>query len=98
MAVRRTPETLASIHTGTMTRKVQLEDDASKHVYLPIVHVQGSGPPYRLHTLFLQARRTTLPHDDFAQYRSNDGGRSWQSMEMPTVRWRAFLPLLGLRP
>lgn len=68
---------------------------ASSLVFLPYVAIQGSGPPLRSHTLFL---RISPPNHYSTQYRSDDGGRTWQCMERPSVRTRAYLPLLRIRP
>jgi hypothetical protein len=64
-------------------------------VFLPLAAVQGSGPPYKPHTLFMQAQ-VTGSYDN-SHYRSDDGGRTWQCMPPPEVRTRAYLPLLRIR-
>jgi photosystem II stability/assembly factor-like uncharacterized protein len=58
--------------------------------------VQGAGPAYRSHTIFMQARSLTPGSDSFLD-KSDDGGRTWQCMERPTVRPWAFLPLVGIQ-
>ena len=65
-------------------------------MFLPLAAVQGSGPPYKPHTLFMRA---TIPgSNDRTHYRSDDGGRTWQCMTPPAVRTRAYLPLLRIGP
>lgn len=72
------------------------DNPALHHTYLPIVAVQGAAPAYRSHTLFMQAWPSTPGSASFL-YKSNDGGRTWQCMERPTVRPQAFLPLVDIR-
>ncbi|MEI2688759.1 MAG: hypothetical protein V9H69_03230 [Anaerolineae bacterium] len=35
--------------------------------------------------------------NDAAHYRSDDGGRTWQCMNLPLVRPQVYLPLLRIR-
>lgn len=71
-----------------------LPDDVHQ-VFLPLAAVQGSGPPYKSHTLFMKAY-FSIPNDA-AHYRSDDGGRTWQCMNLPLVRPQVYLPLLRVR-
>jgi hypothetical protein len=71
-----------------------LPDDGYQ-VFLPLAAVQGSGPPYKPHTLFMEAH-FSMPNDA-AHYRSDDGGRTWQCMNLPLVRPQVYLPLLRVR-
>ncbi len=95
LVVRRAPD------PDTLTRRAagrgssDLLDDVHQ-VFLPLAVVQGLGPPYKPHTLFMQAYFSWPT--GAAQYRSDDGGRTWQCMTPPEVRTRAYLPLLRIGP
>ncbi len=71
-------------------------DPTVRSTYFPIAAVQGTGPTYRSHTIFMRAMSSTPGSDSFL-YKSDDGGRTWQCMERPTVRPQAYLPLVGIR-
>jgi photosystem II stability/assembly factor-like uncharacterized protein len=73
---------------------VRMTEDGHR-VFLPLAAIQGSGPPYKPHTLFMRAQITGSYNG--AHYRSDDGGRTWQCMTPPEVRTRAYLPLLRIR-
>lgn len=92
LVVRSTPEREQS--RGN-TPNTELLTDNVNRVYLPLTTVQGSGPPYKPHTLFMRAQITGTY--DFAQYRSDDGGWTWQCMDIPAVRRQAYFPLLRIR-
>ncbi len=72
------------------------DDPTTSSTYFPIAFIQGTGPTYRSHTIFMQARSSTPGSDSFL-YKSDDGGHTWQCMERPTVRPQAYLPLVGIR-
>jgi photosystem II stability/assembly factor-like uncharacterized protein len=91
--VRRAPGAPPSTPPKLSDDAPQLTDDAN-WVFLPLVAVQGSGPPYRPHTLFMRA---SPAGGSSSVYRSDDGGRTWQCMNIPSVRTRAYLPLLRIR-
>jgi hypothetical protein len=94
LIVRRTPDAGRSPPERTTQGEVRQTEDGHR-VFLPLAAIQGSGPPYKPHTLFMRA---TIPGSyNFAQYRSDDGGRTWQCMPPPEVRTRAYLPLLRIR-
>ncbi len=95
LTVRRAPNNGHSPPERTTHDDVRLTEDGHR-VFLPLAAVQGSGPPYKPHTLFMRA---TIPgSNNLAQYRSDDGGRTWQCMTPPEVRTRAYLPLLRIGP
>jgi hypothetical protein len=77
------------------TRADARSTEDGHRVFLPLAAVQGSGPSYKPHTLFMQAQ-VTGSYDN-SHYRSDDGGRTWQCMTPPEVRTRAYLPLLRIR-
>ncbi len=94
LIVRRAPDAGRSPRERTTYGDVRPTEDGHR-VFLPLAAVQGSGPPYKPHTLFMQA---TIPGSyDRSHYRSDDGGRTWQCMTPPEVRTRAYLPLLRIR-
>jgi hypothetical protein len=94
LIVRRAPDAGRSPPDRTTHGDVRPTEDGHR-VFLPLAAVQGSGPPYKPHTLFMQA---TIPGSyDRSHYRSDDGGRTWQCMPPPEVRTRAYLPLLRIR-
>mgnify|MGYP001203985869 FL=1 len=95
LIVRRAPHTGHSPPERSTHGDVRLTEDGHR-VFLPLAAVQGSGPPYKPHTLFMRA---TIPgSNDRTHYRSDDGGRTWQCMTPPAVRTRAYLPLLRIGP
>jgi hypothetical protein len=94
LTVRRALDAGRAPPERTTHDDVRLTEDGHR-VFLPLGAVQGSGPPYKAHTLFMQARITGSY--DFVHYRSDDGGRTWQCMPPPEVRTRAYLPLLRIR-
>ena len=94
LTVRRALDAGRAPPERTTHDDVRLTEDGHR-VFLPLAAVQGSGPPYKAHTLFMQARITGSY--DFVHYRSDDGGRTWQCMPPPEVRTRAYLPLLRIR-
>jgi hypothetical protein len=94
LTVRRAPDAGRSPPDRTTYGDVRPTEDGHR-VFLPLATVQGSGPPYKLHTLFMQAQ-VTGSYDN-SHYRSDDGGRTWQCMTPPEVRTRAYLPLLRIR-
>lgn len=65
---------------------------ALHQVFLPHAAVQGASIPTRPYSLFMHAY--VVGTYDAYMYRSDDGGATWQCMERPQVRRRAFLPLL----
>jgi photosystem II stability/assembly factor-like uncharacterized protein len=71
-------------------------DPTARSTYFPIAAVQGTGPTYRSHTIFMRAM-SSAPGSDSFLYKSDDGGRTWQCMERPTVRPQAYMPLVGIR-
>jgi photosystem II stability/assembly factor-like uncharacterized protein len=93
LAVRRAPETDTPAWRSSGQGYPDLPDDVHQ-VFLPLAAVQGSGPPYKPHTLFMEAH--SVPND-VAFYRSDDGGRTWQCMNLPLVRPQVYLPLLRIR-
>lgn len=94
LAVRSTPETDTPTRRTSGQGPPDLPDDVHQ-VFLPLAAVQGSGPPYKPHTLFMEAH-FSIPNDA-AHYRSDDGGRTWQCMNLPLVRPQVYLPLLRIR-
>jgi len=95
LVVRRAPETDTPTRRASGQASPDLPDDVHQ-VFLPLAAVQGSGPPYRPHTLFMEADFSPSANDD-AHYRSDDGGRTWQCMNFPLVRPQVYLPLLRIR-
>ena len=94
LIVRRSPSAERAPPERATSADVRLTEDGHR-VFLPLAAIQGSGPPYKPHTLFM---RGTIPGShNIAQYRSADGGRTWQCMTPPAVRTRAYLPLLRIR-
>ena len=94
LSVRRAPSAGRSSIARTTYGDVRSTVDGHR-VFLPLAAIQGSGPPYKPHTLFMQAQITGSY--DNSHYRSDDGGRTWQCMTPPEVRTRAYLPLLRIR-
>ena len=94
LIVRRAPSAGRSSAERATDDDVQPIEDGHR-VFLPLAAIQGSGPPYKPHTLFMQAQITGSY--DNSHYRSDDGGRTWQCMTPPEVRTRAYLPLLRIR-
>ncbi len=95
LIVRRAFSTRRSPTESKAGGGVRLAVEDSYRVFLPLAAVQGSGPPYKPHTLFMQAQITGSYNN--SHYRSDDGGRTWQCMTPPSVRTRAYLPLLRIR-
>lgn len=95
LAVRRAPETDAAARRSSGQGSSYLPDDVHQ-VFLPLAAVQGSGPPHRPHILFMRAFFSWPT--GAAQYRSDDGGRTWQCMNLPLVRPQVYLPLLRVHP
>lgn len=93
LSVRRAPRAGLSPIERTNHGDVRSTVDGHR-VFLPLAIVQGSGPPYKRHTLFMRAR--SGGNYDFKHFRSDDGGRTWQCMTPPEVRTRAYLPLLRI--
>ena len=73
LTVRRAPNNGRSPPERTTHDDVRLTEDGHR-VFLPLATVQGSGPPYKPHTLFMQAQITGSY--DNSHYRSDDGGRT----------------------
>lgn len=96
LVVRRAPD------PDTLTRRAagrgssDLLDDVHQ-VFLPLAVVQGLGPPYKPHTLFIEADFSPSTNNDDGYYRSDDGGRTWQCMNLPLMRPQVYLPLLRIR-
>lgn len=95
LLVRRTPDMLEPSRDELSAWLLMSASGAMNRVYLPLATVHGVGPPDRQHTLFMKARLPGTYND--AQYRSSDGGKTWQCMEVPRERRRAYLPLLRVR-
>ncbi len=95
LIVRRAPNAGRSPPERTTQGDVRPAEDGHR-VFLPLAAIQGSGPPYKPHTLFMQAQITGSY--DNSHYRSDDGGRTWQCMTPPAVRTPAYLPLLRIGP
>jgi hypothetical protein len=95
LVVRRAPETDPPTRRASGQGSPDLPEDVQQ-VFLPLAAVQGSGPPYKPHTLFMRADFSPSANDD-AFYRSDDGGRTWQCMNLPLVRPQVYLPLLRIR-
>ena len=95
LAVRSTPETDTPTWRASGPGPHGLPDDVHQ-VFLPLAAVQGSGPPYKPHTLFMRAHFSPSTND-VAFYRSDDGGRTWQCVNLPLVRPQVYLPLLRIR-
>lgn len=93
LTVRRTPDTRRLPTKSKTDGGIQLAVEEGYRVFLPLAAVQGSGPPYKPHTLFMRAVITGSTINS-AYYRSDDGGRTWQCMTTPLVRPRVYLPLL----
>jgi len=94
LIVRRAPNAGRATPERTTQGDVRLTEDGHR-VFLPLAAIQGSGPPYQPHTLFMRA---TIPGSyGGAHYRSDDGGRTWQCMNLPLVRPQVYLPLLRIR-
>ncbi len=94
LVVRRAPDAGRSPPERTTQSDVRLTEDGHR-MFLPLAAIQGSGPPFKPHTVFMNA---TIPGSyNRAHYRSDDGGRTWQCMTPPAVRTRAYLPLLRIR-
>jgi hypothetical protein len=94
LTVRRAPNAERAPPERATSADVRSTEEGYR-VFLPLAAVQGTGPPHKPHTLFMQAQVTGSY--DFAHYRSDDGGRTWQCMIPPAVRTRAYLPLLRIR-
>jgi hypothetical protein len=94
LIVRRVPDAGRSPTERTTSADVSATENGHR-VFLPLAAVQGSGPPYKPHTLFMRA--TVTGSYNGAHYRSDDGGRTWQCMTPPGVRTRSYLPLLRIR-
>ena len=62
-------------------------------VFLPRVDAPGTPTPVRPYSLFMHAY-VAGTYDDY-MYRSDDGGATWECMEKPQVRRRAYLPLVS---
>ena len=69
---------------------------ATWQVFVPQVTAQGAVPPARPYTLFIRA--WPVGRHESHVYRSDNGGVTWQCMERPQVRRRAYLPLLRAGP
>ena len=95
LAVRRAPEADTPARRSSGQGSPALPDDVHQ-VFLPLAVVQGLGPPYKPHTLFMGADYSPSANDD-AFYRSDDGGRTWQCVNLPLVRPQVYLPLLRIR-
>lgn len=93
LTVRRAPDTRRLPTKSKTDGGIPLAVEDGFHVFLPLAAVQGSGPPYKPHTLFMRAMITGSSYQ-LAYYRSDDGGRTWQCMTPPLVRARVYLPLL----
>ncbi len=94
LAVRRAPGTDTPAWRASSQGSPDPPEDIHQ-VFLPLAAVQGSDPPYKPHTLFMEAH-FSIPNDA-AYYRSDDGGRTWQCMNLPLVRPQVYLPLLRIR-
>ncbi|MER2599608.1 MAG: hypothetical protein ABTQ73_08815, partial [Caldilineales bacterium] len=94
LAVRRTPETDTPALPASGAGSPEPREDVHQ-VFLPLTAVQGSGPSYKPHTLFMEAF-FSWPIGA-TQYRSDDGGRTWQCMNIPLVRPQVYLPLLHIQ-
>ncbi|HNS03782.1 MAG TPA: sialidase family protein [Anaerolineae bacterium] len=94
LIVRRATETNAPTLRASSQGPPDLPEDVYQ-VFLPLAVVQGSGPPHKPHTLFMGAHFSTP--NDAAHYRSDDGGRTWQCINIPLVRPQVYLPLLRIR-
>ena len=64
-------------------------------LFLPRVAAPGTPTPTRPYTLFMSAY-VEGTYNAY-MYRSDDGGVTWECMERPQVRRRAYLPLLHMR-
>ena len=70
------------------------DSNAALHqVFLPRVDALGTPIPTKPYSLFMHAY-VAGTYNDY-MYRSDDGGATWQCMEKPQVRRRAYLPLVS---
>ena len=93
LSVRRAPATGKPAARGRVDH-VSPKASSTSLSFLPLIAVWGSGLPFKPHTMFMEAQPAGVGYS--SQYRSDDGGATWQCMEIPTVRRRSFLPLLGI--
>ena len=76
-------DTMSAVNTSALLHQV----------FLPRVGAPGSPMPVRPYSLFMRAY--VAGTYDSNMYRSDDGGATWECMEKPQVRRRAFLPLVS---
>ena len=91
LSVRRTPGSLVPSSETQAASSEKLWTDNGHRLYLPLVMTPVSTLPTRDLTLFMRAQPDGVSY--YSQYRSNDGGVTWECMERPQVRRRAYLPL-----
>ena len=81
------PAGVAASHVNATT--------TTHRLFLPRISAPGTPTPTRPYTLFMSAY-VEGTYNAY-MYRSDDGGVTWECMERPQVRRRAWLPLLHVR-
>ncbi len=87
-AAQATPASSRQLSAGPLAARAK----SDWTTFLPLVNWAAEQPMASPFTLFIRARN---PNDEFAYYRSDDGGLSWACMQLPTVQPLARTQYLG---